>query len=315
MEFFKKQTHIDFLKLRRAAFILSVLLIIAAATSLVTRGLNFGLDFTGGTLIEAGFEQAVELDAVRSSLDAGGFEDYVVQQFGDASSIAVRLAPRAEEESSAELSSAVLEALEQSGQGAIDIRRVDYVGPQIGKELAEKGALAMFWVLLGILAYVSIRFQWRFSVVAVSALVHDIIITTGILSFTHIQFDLTVVAALLAVIGYSLNDTIVVFDRIRENFQGMRKTGPVEVINTSINQMISRTIVTSGTTLLVLAALYTFGGDAISGFALTLIIGIVVGTYSSIYVASAITLRLGVSREDLLETRVDKEGANLDSMP
>jgi len=315
MEFFKKQTHIDFLKLRRAAFILSVLLIIAAATSLVTRGLNFGLDFTGGTLIEAGFEQAVELDAVRSSLDAGGFEDYVVQQFGDASSIAVRLAPRAEEESSAELSSAVLEALEQSGQGAIDIRRVDYVGPQIGKELAEKGALAMFWVLLGILAYVSIRFQWRFSVGAVSALVHDIIITTGILSFTHIQFDLTVVAALLAVIGYSLNDTIVVFDRIRENFQGMRKTGPVEVINTSINQMISRTIVTSGTTLLVLAALYTFGGDAISGFALTLIIGIVVGTYSSIYVASAITLRLGVSREDLLETRVDKEGANLDSMP
>lgn len=315
MEFFKKQTHIDFLKLRRAAFILSVLLIVAAATSLFTRGLNFGLDFTGGTLIEAGFEQAVELDAVRSSLDAGGFEDYVVQQFGDASSIAVRLAPRDEEESSAELSSAVLEALEQSGQGAIDIRRVDYVGPQIGKELAEKGALAMFWVLLGILAYVSIRFQWRFSVGAVSALVHDIIITTGILSFTQVQFDLTVVAALLAVIGYSLNDTIVVFDRIRENFQGMRKTGPVEVINTSINQMISRTIVTSGTTLLVLAALYTFGGDAISGFALTLIIGIVVGTYSSIYVASAITLRLGVSREDLLETKVEKEGANLDSMP
>ena len=315
MEFFKKQTHIDFLKLRRAAFVLSVLLIIAAATSLFTRGLNFGLDFTGGTLIEAGFEQAVELDAVRSSLDAGGFEDYVVQQFGDASSIAVRLAPRAEEESSAELSSAVLEALEQSGQGAIDIRRVDYVGPQIGKELAEKGALAMFWVLLGILAYVSIRFQWRFSVGAVSALVHDIIITTGILSFTHIQFDLTVVAALLAVIGYSLNDTIVVFDRIRENFQGMRKTGPVEVINTSINQMISRTIVTSGTTLLVLAALYTFGGEAISGFAMTLIIGIIIGTYSSIYVASAVTLRLGVSREDLLETKVDKEGANLDSMP
>ncbi len=315
MEFFKKQTHIDFLKLRRAAFILSVLLIVAAATSLLTRGLNFGLDFTGGTLIEAGFEQAVELDAVRSSLDAGGFEDYVVQQFGDASSIAVRLAPRAEEESSAELSSAVLEALEQSGQGAIDIRRVDYVGPQIGKELAEKGALAMFWVLLGILAYVSIRFQWRFSVGAVSALVHDIIITTGILSFTHIQFDLTVVAALLAVIGYSLNDTIVVFDRIRENFQGMRKTGPVEVINTSINQMISRTIVTSGTTLLVLAALYIFGGEAISGFALTLIIGIIIGTYSSIYVASAITLRLGVSREDLLETKVEKEGANLDSMP
>jgi preprotein translocase subunit SecF len=315
MEFFKKQTHIDFLKLRRAAFILSVLLIVAAATSLFTRGLNFGLDFTGGTLIEAGFEQAVELDAVRSSLDAGGFEDYVVQQFGDASSIAVRLAPRDEEESSAELSSAVLEALEQSGQGAIDIRRVDYVGPQIGKELAEKGALAMFWVLLGILAYVSIRFQWRFSVGAVSALVHDIIITTGILSFTQVQFDLTVVAALLAVIGYSLNDTIVVFDRIRENFQGMRKTGPVEVINTSINQMISRTIVTSGTTLLVLAALYTFGGEAISGFALTLIIGIIIGTYSSIYVASAVTLRLGVSREDLLETKVEKEGANLDSMP
>ncbi|GAB4121151.1 MAG: protein translocase subunit SecF [Wenzhouxiangellaceae bacterium] len=315
MEFFKKQTHIDFLKLRRLAFAFSALLLLASITSVATRGLNFGLDFTGGTLIEAGFELAVNLDAVRSSLDAAGFQDYVVQQFGDASSIAVRLAPREQEESNAEISSAVLDALQQSGQGEIDIRRVDFVGPQIGKELAEKGALAMFWVLLGILAYVSIRFQWRFSVGAVTALVHDIIITTGILSFTHIQFDLTVVAALLAVIGYSLNDTIVVFDRIRENFQGMRKTGPVEVINTAINQMLSRTIMTSGTTLLVLAALYVFGGEAISGFALTLIIGIVVGTYSSIYVASAVTLRLGVSREDLLETKVEKEGANLDSMP
>jgi len=315
MELFKKQTHIDFLKLRRLAYIFSALLLLASITSVATRGLNFGLDFTGGTLIEAGFEQAVNLDAVRSSLDAAGFQDYVVQQFGDASSIAVRLAPREQEESNAELSSAVLDALQQSGQGEIDIRRVDFVGPQIGKELAEKGALAMFWVLLGILAYVSIRFQWRFSVGAVAALVHDIIITTGILSFTHIQFDLTVVAALLAVIGYSLNDTIVVFDRIRENFQGMRKTGPVEVINTAINQMLSRTIMTSGTTLLVLAALYVFGGEAISGFALTLIIGIVVGTYSSIYVASAVTLRLGVSREDLLETKVEKEGAHLDSMP
>jgi len=315
MEFFKKQTHIDFLKLRRLAFVLSALLMVASVTSIVTRSLNFGLDFTGGTLIEAGFEQAVNLDAVRESLDAAGFQDYVVQQFGDASSIAVRLAPREQEESNAELSSSVLEALQQSGQGEIDIRRVDFVGPQIGKELAEKGALAMFWVLLGILIYVSIRFQWRFSLGAVAALMHDIIITVGILSFTHIQFDLTVVAALLAVIGYSLNDTIVVFDRIRENFQGMRKTGPVDVINTSINQMLSRTIMTSGTTLLVLAALYVFGGDAISGFALTLIIGIVIGTYSSIYVASAVTLRLGVSREDLLATKVEKEGANLDSMP
>ncbi len=315
MDLFKKQTHIDFLKLRKLTFTFSVLLIVASVASIATRGLNFGLDFTGGTLIEAGFELAVDLDAVRSSLDAAGFQDYVVQQFGDATSIAVRLAPRGQDESSAELSSAVLAALQQSGQGEIDIRRVDFVGPQIGKELAEKGALAMFWVLLGILAYVSIRFQWRFSLGAVSALVHDIIITVGVLSFTHIQFDLTVVAALLAVIGYSLNDTIVVFDRIRENFHGMRKTNPVDIINTSINQMLSRTIMTSGTTLLVLVALYAFGGEAMSGFALTLIIGIGIGTYSSIYVASAITLRLGVSREDLLATKVEKEGAKLDSMP
>lgn len=315
MDFFSKQTQIDFLKLRNVAFAFSALLIIAAVASLATRSLNFGLDFTGGTLIEAGFESTVDLDAVRTSMDAAGFSDYIVQQFGDASSIAVRLAPRGGEESSAELSSAVLEALQQSGQGEIDIRRVDFVGPQIGKELAEKGALAMFWVLVGILLYISLRFQWRFSVGAVAALMHDIIITIGILSFTHLQFDLTVVAALLAVIGYSLNDTIVVFDRIRENFQGMRKTGPLQVVNISINQTISRTIVTSGTTLLVLAALYYFGGDAIAGFALTLIIGIGVGTYSSIYIASAVTLKLGVSREDLLERKVEKEGAKLDSMP
>jgi preprotein translocase subunit SecF len=315
MELFRKQTHIDFLGKRRVAFVLSLLLIVVAAVSLTTRSLNFGLDFTGGTLIEAGFDAPPDLDAVRGSLDDAGFSDYVVQQFGDASSIAVRLAPRAEEESSAELSSAVLEALTASGQGEIDLRRVDFVGPQIGRELAEKGALAMFWVLLGILAYVSIRFQWRFSVGAVAALVHDIVITVGVLSLLQIPFDLTVVAALLAVIGYSLNDTIVVFDRIRENFQGMRKAGPLQVINTSINQMISRTVMTSGTTLLVLLALYAFGGDAITGFAMTLIIGIVIGTYSSIYVASAIALALGVSREDLLETKVEKEGAHLDSMP
>lgn len=315
MQLFSKTTQLDFMSKRSMALIFSAVLLVAGISSLIVRGLNFGLDFTGGTLVEVAYQEAPVLDDVRNALEQAGFEDAVVQTFGGASDILVRLAPREVEESNAELSDAVLGALQSQSNVEIDMRRVEYVGPQIGKELAEKGGLAMLWVLIGILIYVSGRFQWRFSLGAVAALVHDVIITIGVISITQIQFDLTVVAALLAVLGYSLNDTIVVFDRIRENFRNMRKTTSRDVINTSINQTLSRTIITSGTTLLVLVALFYFGGEIIHAFAFTLIMGVLIGTYSSIFVASSAVLSLGVSREDLLEVKVEKEGANLDALP
>lgn len=314
MEIFRKQTTIDFMGKRRLALIVSAILIVLSIGSLVTRGVNLGLDFTGGTLIEVSYSEVPELSNVRQALSTAGFNDAVVQTFGEPTDIVVRLAPRNEEESEDQLSADVLAALQGTGSD-VTLRRQEFVGPQIGRELAEKGGLAMLVVLLGILAYVSIRFQWRFSLGAVCALLHDVIITFGIISVLQISFDLTVVAALLAVIGYSLNDTIVVFDRIRENFRSLRKVGSREVINTSVNQTLSRTLMTSGTTLLVLMALFYFGGEIIHAFAFTLIIGVLVGTYSSIYVASTAALSLGVSREDLLERKVEKEGAHLDALP
>lgn len=334
MEFFRKQTNIDFMGKRRVALVVSAVLMLISAVSLVTRGLNFGLDFTGGTLIEVSYEQPPELNDVRASLSSAGFGDAVVQTFGEPTDIVVRLAVR-EPESSADdsvetdgsdeqsaadsfaeqIGAEVLTALQEGTAGEVTLRRQEYVGPQIGRELAEKGALAMLVVLLGILAYVSLRFQWRFSLGAVAALVHDVLITFGVLSLVQLSFDLTVVAALLAVIGYSLNDTIVVFDRIRENFRTLRKQTAKQVVNTSVNQTLSRTLMTSGTTLLVLIALFYFGGEIIHAFAFTLIAGVLVGTYSSIYVASNAILSLGVSREDLLENKVEKEGAHMESLP
>lgn len=293
--------------------IFSVILIIASIVSLSTRGLNFGLDFTGGTLIEVGYQSAPDMSNVRGQLEDAGFAESVVQTFGAASDIVVRIPPSETSESSAELSTRVLTALNEGVEGDIEMRRVEFVGPQVGDELAEQGILAVIYALVGVFLYVMFRFQWRFSVGAVIALIHDIIITIGIISFVHIQFDLTVVAAILAVVGYSLNDTIVVFDRIRENFPKYRKRTPEEVVNTSINETLSRTLMTSGTTLLVLFALFYFGGEIIHGFAFTLLIGIIIGTYSSIYVASASLLTLGVSKYDLMA--VEKEGATLDARP
>ncbi len=317
MELFRRQTNIDFMGKRTVALIFSALLLAIAIGSIVVRGLNFGLDFTGGSLIEVSYEQAPELSDVRQSLADAGFNDAVVQTFGAENDIVVRLAPRSgeERENADQLGEDVLNALRQGSASEVTLRRQEFVGPQIGRELAEKGGLAMLVVLLGILAYVSVRFQWRFSLGAVAALVHDVVITFGVISLSQVSFDLTVVAALLAVIGYSLNDTIVVFDRIRENFRSLRKSGSKQVINTSVNQTLSRTLMTSGTTLLVLMALFYFGGEIIHAFAFTLIIGVLIGTYSSIYVASTAALSLGVSREDLLERKVEKEGAHLDALP
>jgi preprotein translocase subunit SecF len=313
MKILNRKTNIDFIGKRKIAFALSAILIVASIAMLTIRGLNFGLDFTGGTLIEVSFPAAVDLDQVRSNLRETGLDDAVAQEFGAATDIVVRIPPRSESESSAELSTVVLQALQKGVEGDIEMRRVEFVGPQVGDELTEQGILAVVYALIGIFLYVMIRFQWRFSVGAVTALVHDVIITLGIISFLAVEFDLTVVAALLAVIVYYLNDTIVLFDRIRENFPRLRNSSPIEVVNTSVNETLSRTVMTSLTTLLVLIALFIFGGEIIHAFAFTLIIGVVVGTYSSIYVASTTLLELGVSKFDLLA--VEKEGAALDQMP
>jgi preprotein translocase subunit SecF len=313
MRILSRKTHIDFMGKRKLAFTLSAVLIILSITTLALRGLNFGLDFTGGTLIEVSYPSAVEVGDVKVNLKAADVTDAVVQQFGTATDIVVRVPPRSAEESNAELSTIVLGALQQGVEGEVLMRRVEFVGPQVGDELTEQGILAIVYALIGIFLYVMFRFQWRFSVGAVTALVHDIIISMGVLSLLQIEFDLTVVAALLAVIGYSLNDTIVLFDRIRENFPRMRKGSPVEVVNTSVNETLSRTLMTSMTTLLVLVALFVFGGEIIHAFAFTLIIGVLVGTYSSIYVASSTLLHLGVSKYDLLQ--VEKEGATADTQP
>ena len=308
MKILKHRTNYDFMSVRKIAFAGSLALILLSIVMLVVRGLNFGLDFTGGTLIEVSFPGDADTELVRSNLQADGLSDAVVQTFGAASDIVVRVPPRSEEDSSAEISTLVLQALQKGVEGEVVMRRVEFVGPQVGDELAEQGILAVVYALIGIFLYAMIRFQWRFSAGAVAALVHDVIITMGIISLLQVEFDLTVVAALLAVIGYSLNDTIVVFGCIAENFPRLRKSSPYEVINKSLNETLSRTVMTGLTTLLVLTALYIFGGEIIHAFAFTLIIGIVVGTYSSIYVASAALLLLGVSKFDLLQ--VEKEGAS-----
>ncbi|MFC1776001.1 protein translocase subunit SecF [Pseudomonadota bacterium] len=312
MKFLNRKTNIDFMSQRKIALIVSAILIVASITSLAVNKLNFGLDFTGGTLIEVGYPSAPDTTEVRDNLANAGF-DSVVQTFGAATDIVVFIPPSEVEESNAELSTRVLAALSQGVEGEIEMRRVEFVGPQVGDELAEQGILAVIYAMVGVFLYVMFRFQWRFSVGAVAALFHDIIISMGIISFVQIEFDLTVVAAILAVVGYSLNDTIVLFDRIRENFPRYRKRQPIEVVNTSINETLSRTLMTSTTTLLVLFALFSFGGEIIHGFAFTLIIGVLVGTYSSIYVASTTLLVMGVSKYDLME--VEKEGAALDARP
>jgi preprotein translocase subunit SecF len=313
MKILNRSTHIDFMSRRKLAFVLSAALMVLSVVILATRGLNFGLDFTGGMLIEVSYPSAPQISEVRANLENAGLEDAVVQTFGTASDIVVRLPPRDEEESDAKLSTVVLAALQQGVDGDIVMRRVEFVGPQVGEELTEQGILAVVYALIGIFLYVMFRFQWRFSVGAVAALIHDVLISMGILSALQVEFDLTVVAALLAVIGYSLNDTIVLFDRIRENFPRLRKGTPIEVVNTSVNETLSRTVMTSMTTLLVLIALFIFGGEIIHSFAFTLIVGVIVGTYSSIFVASTTLLQLGVSKFDLLQ--VEKEGAAAEDRP
>lgn len=305
------KTNIDFMSKRKVALVLSLIMITVSIGSLVTRGLNFGLDFTGGTSVVVNFDKALELDDVRKAMVENGFEDAVVQNFGSVKDIQIRLPSKSVADES-KLSNRLFKVLQPLDANA-QVGNGEFIGSQVGEELVEQGSLAILYAIVGILLYVTIRFEWRFSVGSVVALVHDVIITTGVFSITQMEFDLTILAALLAVIGYSLNDTIVVFDRVRENFKVLRKKSPVEVFNISINQTLARTIITSLTTLMVLFALFFLGGAMIHGFAFALIVGVMIGTYSSIFVASTATLSLGVTREDLMP--VEKEGANLDHIP
>lgn len=307
-----RETRFDFMARRRNALMVSAALLLIAVVSLAFRGLNFGIDFTGGTLVEVAYPESAELGPLRAALHAEGFDDAVVQHFGTAREVLVRLPPR-DDLSKAELSDEVRRVLDQAGGGETKLRRIEFVGPQVGEELTEQGGLAMLIALGAIFIYVLLRFEWRFSLGSVAALFHDVLLVLGFFSVLGLDFDLTVLAAILAVIGYSLNDTIVVFDRIRENFRRVRKGTPVEVINRSLNQTLSRTLMTSLTTLLVLLALFFFGGELIHAFSTALIVGVIVGTYSSIYVASSTVLALGVSKADLMP--VKKEGAELDGQP
>ena len=305
MEFFKKIPRFDFMRTRNIWFVISATIIVLSMVSVAIRGLNFGIDFTGGTLLEVHYAKPVELDAVRSALGQEGFGGAVVQHFGSSRDVMIRLAPQGEgaEEQSAQVSKRVMEALQKSTDGGVELRRTEFVGPQVGAELAESGFLALIYTFGGILLYVALRFEWRLALGAVLALLHDPFVIVGVFSITGMEFDLTVLAAILAVIGYSINDTVVVFDRLRENFRKMRKETPEEVVNAAVNQTLSRTIMTSGTTSIVVLALVLFGGEAINRFGLAILIGIAVGTYSSIYVASAFALWLGLSRKDLMPVK------------
>ncbi|MDD9821909.1 MAG: protein translocase subunit SecF [Gammaproteobacteria bacterium] len=386
MEIFKRATRIDFLGRRKLALAVSTLLLVAGIASLLGRGLNFGIDFSGGTLVEVGYEESVEIESVRGALREGGFSDAVVQHFGTARDVLVRLpagsaadgdasggdaagsaarlserlinvlrAPFGEQLSGEESPGGLQQCVSVRGDALIDdstvadaagestvadtvtdstvadtvtestvptetapttvadcrvqMRRVEFVGPQVGDELANQGGLAMLYALIGVLIYVTFRFEWRFAVGSVIALAHDVLVTVGIFSLFQFEFSLPVLAAVLAVIGYSLNDTIVVYDRIRENFRKMRKHGAVDIINISINQTLPRTVLTSLTTLFVVLTLLIFGGEVIRGFAIALFIGVVVGTYSSVFVASPVVLALGITREDMLPVKKEGEDA------
>ena len=306
MELLRLRREIDFFGQRRIATILSVVLVLVSLGSLATRQLNLGIDFTGGILLEVGYQADADLGAIRSDLGAADYADAQVQNFGAARDVLIRIPPRGNVDEKG-VGEQLLKVLRAGGE-QVDLRRVEFVGPQVGQELTERGGLAVLFALLMILLYVMFRFQWKFAVGSVAALAHDVIIILGIFSVFQLPFDLTILAAALAVIGYSLNDTIVVFDRIRENFRRIRTSDAQAVMNTSVNQMLGRTVITSLTTLLVLIALFLFGGEALKGFSSALIIGVVVGTYSSIYVAGNTALALNVTTVDLLPPK--KETAN-----
>lgn len=306
MRFFSKAPKFDFVGKRKIALFFSLVLFIGSIVTLSMNWLNLGLDFKGGILLEVGYPKEVQVEAIRSTLSKNGFKDAVVQHIGPTGKfVTVRISEK-ESTSKVEISNKVLEILRTASDEEIDVRRREFVGAKVGEELRDDGGIAMLIAIGAILIYVMLRFEWRFALGAITALVHDVLITLGFFSFFKLNFDLTVLAALLAVIGYSLNDTIVVYDRIRENFRKIRKGTTFEITNTSLNQTLSRTVVTSFTTLVVLLAMYFFGGELIRPFAVALIIGVLIGTYSSIFVASSMVLALKVDRSHLMPMTKEK---------
>ena len=295
------------MKFRGYALVFSTAMLVISVWSLATKGLVLGLDFSGGTQIEVGYDEPVNVSLVREELESVGFENPVVVHFGGETEVLIRLQGQPDQE----LAQEILAVL-KSKDANVDLRRIDFVGPQIGEELREDGGLGMLTALIIVMIYVAIRFQLKFSIGAVLALAHDVIITLGLFSLGRLEFDLTVLAAILAVVGYSLNDTIVVSDRIRENFRKIRNVPAVDVINESLSQTLWRTINTSLTTFLVLLALFFFGGELIHNFSIALMIGVGIGTYSSIYVAASLMLALNIDRNDLVEV---EEGELVDDLP
>jgi preprotein translocase subunit SecF len=307
-----KTTNINFIGNRNIALIFSGILTIISIASLAINGLKMGIDFTGGTLIEIGYQKAADLTVLRNTLDTEGFSDATVQNFGSAKDVLIRLKPH-EGVSSADLSTKVLEAINKTTTEPASVRRVEFVGPQVGDDLAEDGFLALLYSTVCILIYIAWRFEWKFSVGAILATIHDVVVTLGVFSILGLEFDLTVLAAVLALIGYSLNDTIVVYDRIRENFRQLRNKSTEEIMNISVNVTLSRTIMTSLTVILVLVSLFLLGGEVIHNFSIVLLFGVFFGTYSSIFIASPMALLLGISPEDLMIPV--KEGAEIDHRP
>lgn len=303
----------DFMRWDNVAFTISALLLIASVAIIGVKGFNWGLDFTGGTVIEVNFSQPADLDKIRDTVAQAGFKDPLIQNFGSSRDIMVRLPP-AEGTAGQELGKTVINVINKNIDESAVVKRIEFVGPSVGAELAQTGAMALIAALICILIYVAMRFEWRLALGAVIALAHDVIITLGVLSLFHIEIDLTIVASLMSVIGYSLNDSIVVSDRIRENFRKIRRGTSYEIMNVSLTQTLSRTIMTSATTLLVVLMLYIFGGAMLKGFSLIMLIGVSIGTISSIYVASALALKLGMKREHLIVQKVEKEGADQESI-
>jgi len=311
MEFFHKVPQINFLAARKLAMGMSVVVLVIAVVSLSIHGLNFGVDFTGGVTVQVAYPQPAELRQIRDTLGAVGYKDAIVQNYGTPEEVLIRLQPK-QGVSDKDTGSAVMMAL-QKASPEVKLEQVNIVGPEVGKDLATKGALAFFLTLTGILLYIWFRFEWRLALGGVAATLHDVVFVVGFFSIFHLEFDLNVLAAVLAVMGYSVNDTVVVFDRIREDFRITRKGTPFEIINLAVNQTLSRTIITSGVTLLVVIALLILGGPVLHGFSVALFVGIIVGTYSSIYIASATALMLGVSKKDLMV--VVKGDKKVDDMP
>ena len=327
MEVFNPNSNIDFLGWRKVSLTISAVLVIIALGAIFTRGLNYGLDFTGGVMIEAEYKEPVETSEVRAALQAGGFNDALVQSVGGSHAVAIRLQNKellasladkstvgaAESKSKLDqLASDVLKALKAKRQD-VTTKAPDFVGPQVGEELKSDGIIAVLFVIVGIMIYIGIRFEWRFAIAAIASEFHDTILTVGFYAMTQREFDITVLASVLAVVGYSINDKVVVFDRVREIFRSSRKGEPVDILNRAINSTLSRTIITAAFTAVTMIALYVFGGPVVHGFALTMIIGIVIGTLSSIFFANPILLWLGVSKKDLMP--VTRENPELARRP